>query len=336
MNIKNISFLNKLSHSRLADAARMLRWKNLLITALTMVLLRYTVISPVLNISGIGLQTGLFTFLKIISATLFIMAAGYVLNDIHDISIDAINHPDSMVVGSKISVPSAMTIYYIINVCGILLGLWAAIDTGYYKLSLIFIVAAAMLWYYATSYKRKFLSGNLSIAFLTSLVIITVWLFEYYHLLHNPVIYGQAIKIIPMFTSLCLGFALFAFIITLLREILKDVEDMQGDEAEGCKSIPIKWGIVFTKKLVMVLVIVTMILLGFAQYYLYKRSVSEAAMYYFVVQFMLYYLIQQVEKSENQEDYKFSTNLAKFIMLAGILGMEAIHLSYTGGVLSFG
>lgn len=316
--------------------AIMLRWKNLLIMALTMLLLRYTVMMPVLKWVGAELQTSLGTFIKLILSTLLIAGAGYIINDIHDIKIDFINRPETMVIGRNISVPIATVAYYGMTVIGLLLGLWAASETGYYKLALVFVVASGGLWYYATTYKRKFIWGNLIVALLTALVILTTWLFEFYSLVHEPAAYSKAFRVIPLFSQLCLGFALFAFCTTLVREVLKDIEDRAGDMAEGCVSLPIKLGIPKTKKVVNTFIICMMLLLAIAQYFVFKRGFTEAALYYVVVQFMLYYLFQHIATAESAEDNRFSTQLAKLIIVAGIVGMESIHLSLWKGWAGIG
>lgn len=304
--------------------------------ALTMLLLRYTVMMPVLNSVGAELQTPLSTFVKLLFSTLLIAGAGYIINDIHDINIDFINRPESMVVGRSISVPVATVVYYSMTLIGLLLGLWAASETGYYKLSLLFVVASGALWYYATRYKRTFLWGNLIVAALTAMVILTTWLFEFYSMVHEPRAYSKAFRVIPLFSQLCLGFALFAFCTTIVREIVKDIEDIAGDTAENCVSLPIKLGIPTTKKVVNIFIICMMALLAIAQYFMYKHGLTEAALYYLVVQFMMYYLIQHVAKAESSEDNKFSTQLAKLVMVAGIVGMESIHLSLWQGWASIG
>jgi 4-hydroxybenzoate polyprenyltransferase len=304
--------------------------------ALTMLLLRYTVMMPVLNSVGAELQTPLSTFVKLLFSTLLIAGAGYIINDIHDINIDFINRPESMVVGRSISVPVATVVYYSMTLIGLLLGLWAASETGYYKLSLLFVVASGALWYYATRYKRTFLWGNLIVAALTAMVILTTWLFEFYSMVHEPRAYSKAFRVIPLFSQLCLGFALFAFCTTIVREIVKDIEDLAGDTAENCVSLPIKLGIPTTKKVVNIFIICMMALLAIAQYFMYKHGLTEAALYYLVVQFMMYYLIQHVAKAESSEDNKFSTQLAKLVMVAGIVGMESIHLSLWQGWASIG
>jgi 4-hydroxybenzoate polyprenyltransferase len=171
---------------------------------------------------------------------------------------------------------------------------------------------------------------------LTALVLLTVWLFEFYSLIHEPAAYSKAFRIIPLFTELCLGFTLFAFATSMVREILKDIEDVPGDMSEGCISLPIKLGINTTKKTVTILIITIMALLAGAQYFLYKHGLTEAALYYLVVQVMLYYLIQHLSKAESSEDHKYSSQLAKFIMVAGIVGMESIHISLWEGFVAIG
>jgi 4-hydroxybenzoate polyprenyltransferase len=310
---------------KLIPFLRLIRYKNLLIVAATMYLMRHAIIQPILGINDFRLQLDDFRFFLLVLASVMVTAAGYVINDYFDTRTDLLNRPGRVVVGRQLSKRAAIILHWLLNLTGFLFGFYIAFHVGVPIMGVFFVLAAGLLWFYSTTYNRQFLTGNLVISFLTAMVPVTVVLFEL------PALYREYDAILRTYqTSFAYIFAwvgsfgYFAFVTTLMRELIKDIEDLHGDVVQGRKSVPIVLGIPNTKLIIGGLIIVTFVSLA----YLYKAYLMVgffgqtdylSLLYFLVFLFaplllLLYNIIRAVEKS----DYKFAHNLAKLIMLSGI------------------
>ena len=157
---------------------KLIRYQNLLIIAVTQYLMRWSIIYPILKVNNFHLQFSEFNFFLLVLSTIFLAAAGYVINDYFDRKTDLLNRPDTVIVGTVIKRRVAMILHIVINIIGIGLGFYILLSIGIYKLGFIYIIIAGILWYYSTSYKRHFLIGNIIVALLTALVPLMVVLYE--------------------------------------------------------------------------------------------------------------------------------------------------------------
>lgn len=163
----------------------------------------------------------------IIISTLIITAAGYMINDYYDVKIDYVNRPNEVVVGKGIKRRVIILLHTILN--------FTAIGLGYLvspKIAFINFVVAFLLWGYSNQLKREPFIGNVTVAFLTGLSIYII------------AIHYQKAEL------LVLTFAIFAFFLNLIREIIKDIEDRQGDRKHGCRTLPIVLGFRKTKAVI--------------------------------------------------------------------------------------
>lgn len=298
---------------------QLIRLRNLAIVAATQYLMRFAVIKPILSLSGFTLQFSEFDFAMLVVATVCLTAAGYAINDYFDTKTDLLNRPDTVVVGRKIARRHAMTIHLVLNTIGILAGFYAAYKVGIYQLGFIFVIVTGLLWYYSTSYKRQFLIGNLLVALLTAMVPIMVALFEIPML--NESYREILIKNFTNLNSIFLwvaGFGYFAFITTLAREIVKDIEDFEGDQAYGRNTLPIVLGINVTKHIVALVLLIT----GISVIYAWVNFVNDNfSLVYFVFALILpiSFSIYKIYKAKTVAHYRFVAGFLKFIMLFGIL-----------------
>jgi 4-hydroxybenzoate polyprenyltransferase len=229
------------------------------------------------------------------------------------------------VVGVAISRKEAMILHLILNILGVGIGVYLAFYVGLPALSLVFMLSTGLLWFYSTNYKKQFLVGNLTVAFLTALVPLMVVLFEI-PLLNKE--YGEVmIRYDADFTYLFAwvsAFSFFAFIITLIREIIKDAEDLEGDNAYGMKTVPIVLGTFWTRMFVVALIAFTLfslLILLFKYIYFSVDPVDYFSLIYFSV-FLLLPLILltvQVMAARDKRAYHRASTLIKLIMLFGIL-----------------
>lgn len=299
------------------DFLQLIRWPNLLMLAACQYLMRWSIIRPILKVNGFTLQFGEFDFFLLVMAFVLIAAAGYAINDYFDIKTDMVNRPEDVIVGHKISRRKTIAWHIWLNTAGIILGTYVSISIGVWQLSLIYPMATGLLWYYSTNYKRQFIIGNLVVAFITALVPLAVAVYEipmlnkaYYDEMMSR---GSDFMIIFYWT---LGFSIFAFILTLIREIIKDVEDFEGDSAYGCNTLPIMVGTLASKIVVLVLNAVMVV----CSFIVYKAFLRDQFSLYYMVALALLVLVLSIRLMTSNEKKTFtqSSLLTKLIMVLGM------------------
>jgi 4-hydroxybenzoate polyprenyltransferase len=308
---------------------KLVRWTNLIIVAFTMILMRYEVIKPLVEKSEVkmilsygqmtrmSLQLPLYDFILLIIATLFITGAGYIINDYFDIKTDLINR-GKVIVGTQVPRRKAMMWHNILNLAGVALGFYVSWKDGYFMMGILFLLVSGLLYFYSASYKRQFLIGNIIVALLTAMVPMLVVIFE------APAIY-QYYKVnsvsLPDIRSLFFwvgGFAIFAFLTTLIREIIKDIEDYEGDLEYGRNTLPIVAGIKTTRTIVICLILMTILLLYTALFLFINYPFPIVYLSGTVVLPMIYIIFLMI-KSETRNQFHLASRLMKIIMMTGIL-----------------
>jgi 4-hydroxybenzoate polyprenyltransferase len=285
-----------------------------------------------LTIKGLELQLTSFHFFLLVLSTISLTAAGYVINDYFDRKTDMLNRPDKVIVGRKIKRRTVMLLHILFNGIGILSGIYISYYIGYLSFGLIFILVAGILWFYSTTYKRQFLVGNIIVAVLTGLVPLMVIVFEIPLLNQN---YGKIIilKDITFINIIAwsVGYAIFAFFMNLIREIIKDAEDFEGDRAFGRNIMPIVLGPAWTKNVIATLIAITIIgLLGVYFVFLSRNASGKidwiSMIYIFVFLILpLFYLFFMVLQADSKKSFHKASNLSKIIMLTGIMYMPVFR-----------
>jgi 4-hydroxybenzoate polyprenyltransferase len=301
---------------------RLIRLPNLLIVAATQILIRYCVILPLLGHGNMTLQLsgGLFAWLVV--ATVFTTAGGYVINDYFDRKIDRVNKPGSVIVGKLIFPRHAMAYHLFFSISGALIGTWVSYLSGVLFLSLVFFMVSGLLWFYSTTYKKELLLGNIIVAMLTALVPFIVLLYEMPLLARN---YGSmASPIVRYLMIWVLGFSLFAFLLNLIREIIKDAEDMEGDRAFGKRTIPVVWGLKATQWITSILLLASALLLMLAWYFFIPDKIT---LIYFILLLIIpiFVVIGTVIKRSSSGSYHLASILLKFIMISGLIYMITVN-----------
>ena len=308
------------------DFLRLIRYKNLLIIAVTQYLMRYCIINPILKVSGLELQLDHFHFILLVLSTILITAAGYVINDYFETGTDMLNRPETVLVGKKINRKMAMLIHILLSILGIGIGIYLSFKIHILALGVAYILASGVLWFYSTTYKRQFLIGNLIVAIFTGMVPFVVALFEV-PLLNQQ--YKEVLLHLNMNFNNILGwvggFSFFAFLSTLVREIIKDIEDFKGDRAFGRNTIPVVLGN-RTSKIIIVCLIgfnIFSLLFIYFRHLLYNNNgqIDFLTLSYFLVLLIIPFIILAylVIKAEEKEHYHRASLLTKLIILAGIL-----------------
>lgn len=307
--------------------ARLIRFPNLLIIILTQVFLRYFIIKPVLHVQGVEPALSSFNFIILVLITLLIAAAGYIINDYFDIDSDRVNRPDKIVMGKWIRFETAKNIYYGINIIAGLLGFYLAWSVGALQLGLVFVLIMIMLWYYSSKYQTGILWGNLVVGLLSGFTVFIVWLFEFFALRNQPAAFLEAWPSSGVITWFVWGYFGFAFLTSIIRELIKDVQDMEGDKKVGFNTLPIVYGAKRSKLLIVSFTVLTLLAMAGAIYFLFLKEFGSAAWYLIAtVQLLLIYLMIKTFSAKDKNDYKFLSNITKIIMVAGILSMQLIYL----------
>lgn len=300
---------------------RLVRYKNLFIIALLQVLLRYGLLLPILSHYGIDPALSDLRFILVVASTVLLAASGYVINDYFDIRIDRINRPDSVIIGNKISRRTALFLHVLLTVTGVFIGLFLAYVARKENYALMYILIPAFLWYYSTTFKRHAVIGNLIISLLTALVPYVVVSIEFAMLarVHGAdILQSDACSTAWFWTT---GFAFFAFITNLMREIIKDTEDLKGDKAVGCRTLPITIGVNYTKALVIMMVMGSLVALWLIYFFIPQIQMIPYVFIYFSIGLSLPYLVLLVQlyRSKSSKGFHVASSISKVIMLLGII-----------------
>jgi 4-hydroxybenzoate polyprenyltransferase len=297
---------------------KLVRYQNLLMVLLTLILTKYVLIDSFNSINGLSHFNFSILCISIISIT----AAGYIINDIFDIETDQINKPNSILINHSISIDSAKSYYKFLNIIGVLSGVFVSFSVEQVTYSLIFFSTAYLLYIYSKKIKRTALIGNILVSFLVSLSILTVYIFETSAVQKSDT-FVKAIN--QLFNNLSLslitlGYAYFAFSLTLLREIIKDIEDIKGDYAAQMKTLPIVLGINRTSKIAFFISSVVFVSLVFITKDLLNNLYFAIYGALFVYLPFLWYL-SKLWMATTSEQFKRLSLLLKWIMFFGILSI---------------
>jgi 4-hydroxybenzoate polyprenyltransferase len=307
----------------------LIRWPNLLIVALTMILMRYAVIAPVISkinvelINGTGgevplsLQFPWYYFLILVVATLFITAGGYVINDYFDIKTDLINKGE-VIVSTKISRRQAMMWHNVLNIAGVAAGFFISWKAGYFWMGILFLIVSGLLYFYSASYKRQFLVGNFVVALLTAMVPMLVVIFEWPALYRYYAVNAVTPPQLSIIFYWVGGFAIFAFLTTLTREIIKDIEDFEGDMAYGRNTIPVVTGTLTARIISILLVLITVGLLYVVWYFFLNDKITLTYISCAIV-LPLLYVVYQLIISGTKKHLHNASRIMKIVMIAGVL-----------------
>ena len=297
---------------------KLIRIQNLLIIAFTQYMVRWCLVFPILKVRGYELQFSNFNFFLLSLSTIMIAAAGYIINDYFDVRIDKVNKPERMVIDKGVKRRVAMVAHTVINILAVLIGLYVSYSIGAWKLAIIHFMCASGLWFYSTTFKRQFLIGNFIIALFTALVPLIVGIYDLLPCYKAYFSFEDALSFKDIWVYI-FSISFFAFITTLLREIIKDLEDYDGDKEYGCKTMPIVIGKKSTKVIVVLLALATMFCLGYFQMLLIQKNYMMQ-FYYFTIALQLpfVFLIYKTVTAETKNALRVAGNTAKFIMLMGV------------------
>lgn len=290
----------------------LIRWKNLLMIAFVQLLIKYALFKPF----NVDITLNWFGFLLLILSTLCIAAAGNIINDIQDVDTDIVNRPEKVIIGKKVTEKTAYNLFIILNVIGVGLGFYLSNLVGRSGFFAIFVIISALLYIYATYLKQTLLVGNIVISVLVAMSILIVGLFELL-----PVVTAQNQATQLTFFKILLDYALFAFIINLVREVAKDIEDIDGDYKAGMNTLPIAIGRERATKVLFALTLLP--LFGVVYYmltYLYKQQIAVGYFLLFLVAPLLYITIKSFS-AKTKKDVRHISTILKIVMFLGMLSL---------------
>jgi len=303
---------------------QLIRWPNLVFIAITQLLFHFCVVVPSSqgNIYSFPLQLSTPLFLLLMLASVCIAAGGYIINDYFDINIDQINKPGKMVVGKKIGRRWALVWHLIISFIGLFLSFYLSYQLQNWLIGIANFSCIVLLWYYSTSYKRRLLIGNVIISALTSWVILVLLVAEVPGWWSGRPLDESEIATVARLSRIGVLYAGFAFILSLVREVVKDLEDMEGDRKEGCKTMPIIWGIAASKVFVGVWMVVLLAALIITQVYVIQFGWWISASYILLLVVVpLIYVFKNFLRAILIHEFSAVSRQIKWIMLSGIFSM---------------
>lgn len=308
---------------------KLIRWPNLLMIMVAQLLLNYMVIGHILKLVHVNLPMTHFQFILLMMSTVFMAAWGYAFNDVEDEKVDAINKDEKRIIGKTFSKEAGLKIAYSFLTLSLIPALYLSIKLEMIQLIFLHILIGTGLWYYSTRLKKTVLLGNISISAFTAFSIFIVWLYHLVVIKMDSTLMVNSQKAVPFINQMVLYYTAFAFVISMIREIIKDVEDKNGDAQYQMKTFVVKFGLTKTKLLVYSLGILMLLMLGSAIYFGYLFHWTQLSIYLGVaVGIPLLYFLKNLKNSQTTEDFSNLSNLAKVIMLAGILSMQLFYISY--------
>ena len=302
---------------------QLVRWSNLFFLGALIYVMEKWVVVPILDDVAFGEQLPWYILLLIAAATILIAAGGYVINDYFDIKIDRINRPDQLIVTQYISKENAMRLSIGLSGVGMVCGLVAAWLLCSSTIAILFAIIPGLLWFYSSSYKRLLIIGNVTIALLSALSPMMVALANVAQL---QLKYSTILPYTTLEHDIYAwvgGFSLFAFLLTWIREIVKDLQDQMGDRELECHSMPIVWGNTVTKIVVTVLIVLTTVLIGWFWYSLlpFDHSWQSFSTRYIVLAIIipLWGALWLLWAAKIPSDYRTCQQVLKLTMFLGML-----------------
>jgi 4-hydroxybenzoate polyprenyltransferase len=317
---------------------KLIRWPNLVFISITQILFYYAFVR-ITEGSPFQPYNNLLTpplFLLLALASVSIAAGGYIINDYFDLNIDKINKPSKLVVDKMIRRRWAIVWHMVLSFIGVVLSFYISYKIGNILIGLLNLVSVLLLWFYSTSFKKKLLIGNIIISLLTAWVILVLYISElrlYMVFISNEQVYQRYIR---QLFKIAILYGSFAFIISIIREVIKDIEDIRGDEQYECRTMPIVWGIPVAKVfagtwlvvLVGALVIILFYVIQLGWWWFAAYSVG-------LIIFPLLYILRALYKASSTAAYHRISSLLKFVMFTGILSMVLFKFYHTKGVFGF-
>ena len=322
--------------SYLNNIFKIIRWKNLAIISLSQIFIKFFFIDFFIQKDQLLNEN----FVILLIVTILIAASGYIVNDIYDYNLDQINKPEKVVLGKFLKSRDAIKIYMLFNSLAIMLSIFLCIKIKQEIYILVFLLIIYCLWLYSKKLKKYKIIGNILIAFFISLSILNVPLFSYKNILSDD----------RFFVFLIISiYSVLAFLINVKREIIKDIEDIEGDKMHKVKSLPIIFG---TKKSKLVTVIIGIILMfAISSIITFQILILRSdllldvggnqfsnpqiwganyisTVYMFIILIIFFYAELLILNATSKTNFTKVSKLLKFLMLLSLLSIPVFSLTH--------
>ena len=322
--------------SYLNNIFKIIRWKNLVIISLSQIFIKFFFIDFFIQKDQLLNEN----FVILLIVTILIAASGYIVNDIYDYNLDQINKPEKVVLGKFLKSRDAIIIYMMFNCLAIVLSIFLCMKIEQEIYILVFLLIIYCLWLYSKKLKKYKTIGNILIAFFISLSILNVPLFSYKNILSDD----------RFFVFLIISiFSVLAFLINVKREIIKDIEDIEGDKIHKVKSLPIIFG---TKKSKLVTIIIGIILMfAISSLITFQILILRSDLlldvggnqfsnpqiwganyisiiYMFIILIMFFYVELLILNATTKTNFTKASKLLKYLMLLSLLSIPVFSLTH--------
>ncbi len=299
---------------------KLIRYQNLIMLAFMQLIFRF----GFLKLQNIPLALSDWQYGILILATTCLAAGGYLINNIFDVETDTENKPQNVIIGKSISETKAYNFYIGFTVTGVALGFYLSNVIEKPSFASLFIVIAATLYFYATSLKQSLLIGNIIVAFLISFSVLIIGLFDLY-----PITSDENRPIMGLLFGILIDYAVFAFILNFIREIVKDLEDINGDYSQGMNTLPIALGIKRTTRIVFALSFIPIIsIIYYINKYIFASHLYLSTIFglVFILAPLIYFTVK-IWSSKTKKEFHFLSTLLKWILFFGMLSIVIISIN---------
>lgn len=307
---------------------RLIRYPNLLFIALTQVLFYFCIVIPHHeNNPGSTITLTITKLVLLVVASVLIAGAGYVINDYFDLNIDRINKPERLVVEKLIKRRWAILWHFCLSAAGLLISVYLSWKTRNPLVGIFNFLSIVLLWFYSTNFKRQVLIGNVIISLLTAWVVLVIYVCEAKFNLSRQA--EAQLNFLTSIYKMAVVYGGFAFIISLVREVVKDIEDMEGDMRYQCKTLPIVWGMPSSKMFVAVWLIVLIVTILILQLYAFQLQWWWMILYNcLLILLPLIIILSKLIRAKTSKDFGSISTMIKGVMFAGIVSMIFFKFYY--------
>ena len=286
------------------EILKLIRLRTIAFTAFTMYAMRFFVVQPVLEKAGFALQMPESNFSLLVIAVCCLVSAAYVINDYFDTKADRISGNRPVIVGKTISRRAAIILHSILNVVAVGIAYYLAREAHHAEIVFLFLIISLVLWFYSSRIKKRFIWGNIVVAILAGLIPLLSDVYS------DVVLKTHVSFAYVFYWTVC--FSYFLFINMLIYEINKDIYSINGDRADGIVTLPVKFGIPATRKVIIGLI--TIAITSLILFLLFGFTRTPIVWIYFVVALIIPYLFYGYAVLKNDK-MKFQLRMIRLIMV---------------------
>jgi len=295
---------------------RLIRLTNIIIIFFSQALVYFGLMKPTFDNYGIKADLDLNEFIIVFIVTAITTMAGYLINDIFDIQTDQINKAGRNIVGRTVSVKSTKTIYLVLLAAGLLISTYHYIIYDSSILFLSFLIISAVLALYAFRLKGSFLFGNLFVAILSAFVIAIILLLSQNSMEALNKVYPLSHTSLSLITK---AFIIFAFLSSFFREVVKDIEDIEGDRAAKIQTTAVVLGQNKTKIIAIVIGLILMSALIFWSFHSLNQISIWLQMFGGLLSLYTLLILLRLWRANDKPEFGKVSSSIKLLMGAGLM-----------------